>query len=102
MSTPLALVTKFGLFSPKIGHNSACTNTTAAEFASNRGFSGTADLMVPFNFPWADPCCHGNKIGLFSHKIVHNSAYTNTIAAEYEVSDTANLMWYINFSFVHL
>jgi len=42
------------------------------------------------------------KFELFLHKIVHNSAYTNAIAAEYEVSDAANLMWYINFSFVHL
>ena len=49
-STLVAMVTKFGLFSHKICHNSAYTNATAAEFAPNRVFWGTADLMVPFKF----------------------------------------------------
>jgi len=48
--TLVTTVTKIGLFSHKIGHNSARTNTTAAEFAPNIGFSGTADLMVQFKF----------------------------------------------------
>ena len=30
--TLVAMVTKIGLFSQEIGHNSACTNTTAAEY----------------------------------------------------------------------
>ena len=56
-----AMVTKIGLFSQEIGQlDSACTITTAADFAPNMGFSETADLMLPF--PLADPCCHGNKI----------------------------------------
>ena len=59
--TLVTMVTKIGLFSHKIGRNSVCTNVKAAEFAPNRGFSGTAELMVPFNFPLADPCYHGNK-----------------------------------------
>ena len=48
--TLVAMVTKIGLFSQEIGHNSAGTNTTAADFAPNMGFSETADLMLPFKF----------------------------------------------------
>jgi len=48
--TLAAMVTKIRPFSTPIGHNSACTNARAAEFAANRGFLGTADLMVTFKF----------------------------------------------------
>jgi len=49
--TLVAMVTKIRPFSTQIGHNSACTNARAAEFAPNRVFfGGTTELMVPFKF----------------------------------------------------
>jgi len=78
------MATKIRPFSTQICHNSACTNAKAAEFTANRGFLGTAELMLPFKFflgrpllPWLQ------KIGLFSQKMGHNSAYTNATAAEF-------------------
>jgi len=49
-STLVAMVTKIRPFSTQIGHDSACTNARAAEFVQT-GFSGTAELIVPFKFP---------------------------------------------------
>ena len=65
-STLVAMVTKIGLFSQEIGHNSARTNTTAADFAPNMGLSETADLMLPFKFlRWPILVATVTKFGLF-------------------------------------
>jgi len=49
-STLVAMATKIRPFSTHICHNSACTNAKAAEFTANRGFLGTAELLLPFKF----------------------------------------------------
>jgi len=76
---------KFRPFSTQIGHNSACTSARAAEFAPNRGLSGTANLMLLFRFSLQ-----------FSHKICRNSACINTRAADFTANrgflGTAELM----------
>jgi len=41
------------------------------------------------------------KFGLLSNTIGHNSALQMPELPNSRFSDTANLMWYINFSFVH-
>jgi len=67
--TLVTMVTKIGLFSHKTGHNSACTNTRAAEFTPNMGFSGTADLMVLFIFSLDRPLLPWErKLGYFRTK----------------------------------
>jgi len=53
--TLVAMVTKIGLFLTQIGQNLACANVRAADFAPNTGFSGTAELMVPFKFSMGRP-----------------------------------------------
>jgi len=63
------MATKIRPFSTQICHNTACTNAKAAEFTANRGFLGTAELMLPFKFflgrpllPWLQ------KLGYFRKK----------------------------------
>jgi len=49
----------------KIAYNSSCITDISEMLASNRGFSGTCDPMMPncqSNFKMSDPGCHGNKI----------------------------------------
>ena len=53
--TLVTMVTKIGLFSYKMGHNSAYTNATADEFAPNSWFSETTDVMVLFKFSMYRP-----------------------------------------------
>jgi len=59
--TLVAMVTIIRPFSTQIGNNWACTNARAAEFAPNRGFSGSVDLMVLIKFSLDWPCCYGNE-----------------------------------------
>ena len=54
-STLVAMVTKIRPFSTQIGYNSPCTDARAAEFAPNKGFLGTAELMVPVKFSLGRP-----------------------------------------------
>jgi len=96
------MVTKIRPFSTQIGPNSSCTNARAAEFALNGVFGDSQFIGAIQIFIGSTLVAMVTKIRPFSTQIGPNSACTNAIAAEYEVSDAANLMWYINFSFVHL
>ena len=63
------MVTKVGLFSHKIGHNSVCTNARAAEFATNRVFWGDGLCNVTIEiFPGTTLATMVTKIGLFCTK----------------------------------
>jgi len=55
-------------------HNSGTVKDTCTIFAPNRGFSGSGNLTVSFKFLLDHPCCHGNKLTSFGHKIGHYSA----------------------------
>ena len=57
--TLVAMVTKICDFQHKIGYNLACD--TAQMLARNRGFSGSANLIVSDKLWSDDPCCHGNE-----------------------------------------
>jgi len=55
------MVMKICDFQPKIYYNLACVGDTAQMHARNRGFSGSANLMVSVRLRSDDPCCHGNE-----------------------------------------
>jgi len=59
--TPVAKETKICDFQHKIYYNLACVADTAQTHARNRGFSGSANLMVSVKLCSDDPCCHGNE-----------------------------------------
>ena len=59
--TLVAMVTKICNFQHKISYNLACEGDTAQMLARNRGFSGSANLMVSVKLCSDDPCCHGNE-----------------------------------------
>jgi len=81
-STLVAMVTKIRPFSTKIGHNSASTNATAAEFAPNGVFGdGRINGAIQI-FRGPTLVTMVTKIGQFSHKIGHSSAYTKATAAQ--------------------
>jgi len=59
--TPVVMVRKICDFQHKIYYNLACVGDTAQMHAHNRGFSGSANLMVSVKLCSDDPCCHGNE-----------------------------------------
>jgi len=73
-STLVAMVTKIRPFSTQIGANSSCTNAKAAEFAAKGGFGDGRFNGAIYIFSGPSLVAIGTKIGLFSHKIVYNSA----------------------------
>ena len=65
------MVTKICNFQPKIYNNLACVGDTAQMHARNRGFSGSANLMVSVKLCSDDPCYHGNeKLPNFNRKLL--------------------------------
>ena len=69
--TLVTMVTKICDFQHKIGYNLACEGDTAQMLARNRGFSGSANLMVSDKLWSDDPCCHGNKnVQNFNRKLL--------------------------------
>jgi len=97
----VAMVTKIGLFSRKIGHNLACTNTRAAEFAPNGVFEdGRINGAIQIS---CGPILVAmvTKIGYFQTKSAITRLVQMPELPNRRFSDTANLMWYINFSFYH-
>jgi len=72
--TLVVMATKMCDFQHKIGHNSACAGDTPQLLAPNRGFSGSANLMVLVKLCSDDSCCHGNeKFGILARKFAITS-----------------------------
>jgi len=54
-------------------HNSVTVKDTCKTFAATGGFRGRAIKWYYSNFCQTHPCCHGNKLTSFGHKIGHYS-----------------------------
>ena len=70
--TLVAMATKICDFQHKIGYNSACAGDTPQMLAPTRGFSGSANLMVPVKLSSDDPVAMVTKNWEFSQKICGN------------------------------
>jgi len=88
------MVTKICDFQHKIYYILACVGDTAQMHARNRGFSGSANLMVSVKLCSDDPCCHGNenlpnfnrsRDFAHAHKLIYGYYHS---AVRYDVMDS--------------